>query len=328
MLGTQISLVVAISVIGFTNPASNLLSVVVLCALITFLSASQDIVLDAYRREFLKDEELGIGSSVFIGGYRLGLLVAGAFALFLADQEWLSWQAVYMIMGGFMLVGLLTTLYAPEPEIDVPTPRSLREAVVGPFTEFFERPGALLILGFILLYKIGDSMGAEMLSPFMVDLGISRTEYALVGKTFGMISLIAGGLLGGLIIYRIGILSSLWIFGFLQMISTAGFALLATIGNSLPVFTAVIAFETITSGLGTTAFVAFMASVTNKRFTATQYALLTSMMGIPRVVFGSFTGLLAETLGWVGFYLLCTFLAIPGLLLISKVSKLTSPASS
>ena len=328
MLGTQISLFVAISLIGFTNPISNLLSVVVLCALITFLSASQDIVLDAYRREFLKDEELGIGSSIFIGGYRLGLLVAGAFALFLVDQEWLSWQTVYLIMGGFMLVGLLTTLYAPEPKIDVPTPKSLREAVVGPFTEFFGRPGSLLILGFILLYKIGDSMGAEMLSPFIFDLGISKTEYAVIGKTFGLFSLIAGGLLGGLIIYRIGILKSLLIFGILQMLSTAGFAILASIGNNIPVFTAVIAFETITSGLGTTAYVAFMATVTNKRFTATQYALLTSIMGIPRVVFGSFTGLLAETLGWEGFYILCTLLAIPGLLLISKISKLSSPSSS
>ncbi|MCA9471357.1 MAG: AmpG family muropeptide MFS transporter [Nitrospirales bacterium] len=321
MLITQIMLLLAISAIAFTNPHTDLPSVILLCTLITFFSASQDIVLDAYRREALRDEELGIGSSVFIYGYRLGMLVAGALALFLADVTFFSWQDVYLIMGCAMLVGLFATWLAHEPDAGSP-PASLQEAIVGPFVEFFSRPQALQILLFILLYKLGDSMASEMLSPLMVDLGVSKTQYAMVVKVFGMVALIGGGLLGGLVVYRLGIVRSLWIFGLLQMLSTAGFIVLAAIGNHLTVLTAVIAFETITSGLGQTAYVAFMASITNKRFTATQYALLTSLMGIPRVIAGSTTGVLVEWIGWEAFYTFCTLIALPGLFLIRRLVSL------
>ena len=322
MLGTQISLMFAIASLAFTQPSVHLPAIAVLCLLIAFLSASQDIVLDAYRRESLSDEELGIGSSMFIYGYRMGMLAAGALALFLADQESLSWNTVYFIMGSMMVIGIFTTWFAPEPAIPAPPPASWQEAILGPFMDFFTRPGSLMILLFILLYKVGDSMASEMLSPFMVDLGVSKTDYAVIVKVFGMIALIAGGLIGGLVVYRLGIVPSLFILGFLQMISTAGFVILAFTGNHLPTLTAVIAFETISSGLGQTAFVAFMASLTNKRFTATQYALLTSFMGIPRVFAGSTTGFLATWLGWEGFFILCTLLAIPGLLLIGQLRRL------
>ncbi|UCE63629.1 MAG: AmpG family muropeptide MFS transporter [Nitrospirota bacterium] len=326
MMMTQITLMVAIASVAFTNPVTDLSVLVILCLLITFFSASQDIVLDAYRRESLQDEELGIGSSLFIYGYRMGMLVAGALAFFLADQDSISWQMVYVIMGSFMLIGIFTTWFAPEPSIETPPPSSFQEAVVGPFVEFFSRPQALLVLVFILLYKIGDSMGSEMISPLMVDLGVSKTEYATIVKLFGMVALIGGGLIGGLFVYRLGISRSLWIFGILQMISTAGFSVLALVGANTVVLTAVIAFETISSGLGQTAYVAFMASMTNKRFTATQYALLTSLMGVPRVIAGSTTGFLAEWFGWEVFYLLCTAIAIPGLLLISRIGKMEANA--
>lgn len=322
MLGTQVALMLTIASLAFTQPAMHLPTLAGLCLLVAFFSASQDIVLDAYRRESLSDEELGIGSSMFIYGYRLGMLVAGALALFLADQESLSWNAVYFIMGAMMIIGILTTWFAPEPTIPAPPPASWQEAITGPFLEFFSRPGALMMLLFILLYKVGDSMASEMLSPFMVDLGVSKTDYAMIVKVFGMIALMAGGLIGGLVVYRMGIVPSLFILGFLQMISTAGFVILAYTGNHLPTLTAVIAFETISSGLGQTAFVAFMASLTNKRFTATQYALLTSFMGIPRVFAGSTTGFLATWLGWEGFFLLCTLVALPGLFLIPYLRRL------
>ena len=321
MLGTQIALMITIASLALTQPAIHLSTLAVLCVLVAFFSASQDIVLDAYRRECLSDEELGIGSSMFIYGYRLGMLVAGALALFLADQESLPWNAVYFIMGAMMMIGILTTWFAPEPTIPAP-PASWQEAITGPFLDFFSRPGALMILLFILLYKVGDSMASEMLSPFMVDLGVSKTDYAMIVKVFGMIALMAGGLIGGLVVYRLGIVPSLFILGFLQMISTAGFVILAYTGNHLPTLTAVIAVETISSGLGQTAFVAFMASLTNKRFTATQYALLTSFMGIPRVFAGSTTGFLATWLGWEGFFLLCTLVALPGLFLIPYLRRL------
>ena len=279
-------------------------------------------MLDAYRREFLQDEELGIGSSIFVNGYRIGNLASGALALILAD--FLSWSAAYIVMGLFMTVGIVATLFAPEPTIDSSPPISFQEAFTGPFLEFCQRPGWLIILLFILLYKIGDSMASVMLSPFWVDLEVSKSIVAGIVKTFGFGATIAGGFIAGLVVYRWGIIHSLFIFGLLQMISTAGFALLAIFGNDIFLLTAVIAFENLTGGMGTTAFVAFMASLTDKRFTATQYALLSSIMGIPRVLAGSITGVLATWLGWVGFFVLCTLLAIPGLVLIAQLRRLSN----
>ena len=325
MLMTQIVLMIAIGSIAGIQPTVHFPILVGLCFLITFFSASQDIVLDAYRREYLKDEELGIGSSIFVNGYKIGNLVSGGFAFILAD--YLSWPATYMTMGLLMTIGIVTTLYAPEPTIGAPPPISFQQAFTEPFLEFCQRPGWLIILLFILLYKIGDSMAAEMLSPFWKDLEISKTTVGSIVKTFGFAASIAGGFIAGLVVYRWGIIYSLLVFGFLQMISTAGFALLAIFGNHLFLLTTVIAFENLTGGMGTTAFVAFMASLTDKRFTAAQYALLTSIMGIPRVFFGSTTGLLATWLGWEGFFVFCTVLAIPGLLLITRLRKLTTGPS-
>ena len=322
MLITQVSLMITLAFMTFAQPSVHLPAIAGLCLLIAFASASQDIVLDAYRREYLKDEELGIGSSVFVNGYRIGLLASGAMALVLA--EYLSWPTAYFILGMLMLVGIVATVYAPEPVVETAPPSSLREAFVGPFLEFCRRPGWLSILLFILLYKIGDSMASEMLSPFWVDLEVSKPQIAAIVKTFGFAALITGGMLAGLVVYRWGIIPSLLIFGLLQMISTAGFAVLAIIGNHLPTLTAVIAFENLTGGMGTTAFVAFMASLTDKRFTATQYALLSSFMGIPRVLAGSITGVLATWLGWAGFFILCTLLAIPGLVLIAQLRRLSN----
>jgi PAT family beta-lactamase induction signal transducer AmpG len=320
MLITQIILMIAIGSIAGINPTHHFSILVGLCLLITFFSASQDIVLDAYRREYLQDKELGIGSSIFVNGYRIGILISGGFALILAD--YLSWTATYFVMGLFMTVGIVTTIFAPEPALETSPPTSWKEAFIGPFLEFTQRPGWLTILLFILLYKIGDSMASEMLSPFWVDLEISKTTVGSIVKTFGLVATIAGGFLAGLVIYRWGIIPSLLVFGVLQMISTAGFVVLAIVGNHLPTLTAAIAFENLTGGMGTTAFVAFMASLTDKRFTATQYALLTSIMGIPRVIAGSITGVLATWLGWEGFFLLCTILAIPGLLLITQLRRM------
>ncbi len=319
MLITQISLMMTLASMTFFQPTVHLPIIAGLCLFIAFASASQDIVLDAYRREYLSDEELGIGSSIFVNGYRIGLLASGALALVLA--EYLSWPTAYFMLGLFMLVGIVATVYAPEPQIHTAPPSSLREAFLGPFLEFCQRPGWITFLLFILLYKIGDSMASEMLSPFWVDLEVSKPQIAAIVKTFGFAALILGGLLAGLVVYRWGIFPSLLIFGILQMISTAGFVLLAIVGNHLPTLTVVIAFENLTGGMGTTAFVAFMASLTNKRFTATQYALLSSVMGIPRVLAGSITGVLATWLGWAGFFLVCTFLAVPGLLLISSLHR-------
>ncbi len=284
--------------------------------LVTFFSASQDIVVDAYRREDLADEELGLGSSFYINGYKVGCLLASGGGLILADQ--LSFTTTYLIMAACLLPCIATTILTPEPQVSAGAPKTLREAVVEPLKEYFSRENAILILMFILLYKIGDTLATSISTPFYLDIGFSMTEIGAVVKLFGFWAAIAGSLVGGVLMLRLGINRSLWIFGFLQTISTAGFAVLAHIGYSLPVLSGVIVFESLTAGMGTAAFVAFMGSITNKKFTATQYALLSSLMGVPRVLASAPTGFLAKHMGWENFFIFCVVIAIPGMLFLLK----------
>lgn len=316
LLIAQILLMISIGALGFAHPAKAPWIVAAAAMLVTFFSASQDIVVDAYRREDLADEELGLGSSFYINGYRLGMLLASGGGLIMAD--FMSFRAVYLIMAACMIPGVLTTLLTPEPVITERPPASMREAVFDPLIEYFSRSGALWMLAFILFYKIGDTMASAMTIPFYLDIGFSKTEIGAVVKLFGFWATIAGSLIGGVFMLRMGINRSLWVFGFLQAISTAGFALLAMIGYNLPMLAGVIAFENLSAGMGTAAYVAFMASITDKRFTATQYALLSSLMGIPRVLASAPTGFLAKHMGWIEFFIFCTLIAIPGMLLLLK----------
>lgn len=319
LLMVQILLAVAIACLGLSQPAVNPWMVAFLALLVTFFSASQDIVVDAYRREDLSDEELGLGSSLYINGYRVGMLLASGGGLILADH--IPFSLVYLIMAGSMLVGIVTTLLSHEPEMSQGSPKSIREAVIDPFVEYFTRAGWLWGLGvllFILLYKIGDTMAAAMTTPFYLEIGFSKTQIGAVVKLFGFWATIAGGLAGGIILIKVGINRGLWLFGFLQAISTAGFAVLANIGPSLTGLAAVIAFENLSAGMGTAAYAAYMASITNKRFTATQYALFSSLMGIPRVLAAAPTGYMAKYMGWSEFFIFCTLIAIPGMLMLIK----------
>lgn len=318
----QVSLMLAISALGFTSPAQAPWIVALVAFLVTFFSASQDIIVDAYRREDLSDAELGLGSSLYINGYRVGMLLASGGGLILADH--ISYTLVYQIMAACMLPGIMVTLLAPEPKTPAGTPQTLAEAVITPLTEYFGRDGAVLILVFILLYKIGDTMAAAMTIPFYLDIGFTKTQIGAVVKIFGFWATVTGGITGGILMLRAGINRCLWVFGILQALSTAGFALLAAIGNSVAGLSAVIAFENLSSGMGTAAFVAYMASLTNKKFTATQYALLSSLMGIPRVLASSPTGYMAKHFGWINFFLFCTVIAIPGMLMLSRIAPWTS----
>jgi len=314
----QIALIIGISGLGMTNPVEAPWAMALIAFFVAFCSASQDIAIDAYRRDLLLDEELGLGSALAVNGYRVGMLVAGALAATMADQ--IPWRLVYLIMAGAMGIGIVTTLFSPDPEESVLPPGSIMEAVVQPFVEYFSRKGALVILAFILLYKLGDSMASEMFNPFYLDMGFSKTNIGAVAKLFGFWATIVGGLAGGVILLRLGISRCLWIFGILQAFSTLCFSFLARIGNDLYALAAVIAFENLSSGMGTAAYVAFMASLCNKKFTATQYALLTSLMGVPRVILGATTGYLAKEMGWYSFFLFCSLLAIPGMLLLFRVA--------
>ncbi|MGR6035790.1 MAG: AmpG family muropeptide MFS transporter [Candidatus Nitrosoglobus sp.] len=317
LLWVQIGLILALMGLGFTEPALSPIKVAGAALLVAFLSAVQDIIIDAYRRESLADHELGLGSSLYVNGYRLGMLLASGGGLILAD--YLPFSQVYQLLALVMLIGVITTLLAPEPQIFISPPKTMREAVVEPFLEYFRRSDALLILLFILLYKMGDSMASHMTIPFYLELGYSTAEIGTIVKGFGFVAIIFGSLLGGILMLRIGIYRSLWIFGVLQGVSTAGFAVLGAYGYSLSGLALVIAFENLSGGMGTAAYTAFMASLTNKKFTATQYALLSSLMGIPRVIIAAPTGFLAESLGWVPFFSFCASIAIPGLLLLRRL---------
>jgi PAT family beta-lactamase induction signal transducer AmpG len=318
MLLAQILLALAILGLGFTDPLNNPFKTAFFAVLVSFMSASQDIVIDAYRTESLKGKVLGLATSSYITGYRVGMLVAGAGSLFIVDQYKISWSGIYAIMAVLLSIGTIAALFAPESQ-SVPSVKTLKEAVVDPFVEFFTRPQALWLLVFILFYKFGDNLAGAMTTPFILKIGYTKTEYALVAKGAGFFAVIAGGVFGGPLMARLGIVRSLWVFGIGQAIAVAGFAVLASVGHNLNVLSAVIISENFFIGCGAAAFSAFLSSITNRKFSATQYALLTALMSVSRSVLSAPSGWIAEKLGWVEYFLFCVGLAVPGLLLLIKI---------
>ncbi|MFO1371308.1 MAG: AmpG family muropeptide MFS transporter [Candidatus Competibacteraceae bacterium] len=326
LLLIQLALTAAIAGLGLTNPAESLPLIMLAAFLAAFFSASQDIVIDAYRRESLADneQEQGLGASLYVGGYRVGMLIASGGGLILAD--YIPFQAVYWVMAVAMLPGVLTTLFCVEPLAPAGKPRTLREAVMQPFVEYFSRQqDAVLILLFVLLYKVGEMMASQMTTPFYLELGFSKTEIGTVVKLFGFWATVIGALIGGGLIVRLGLYRSLWLFGVLQAVALISFVILAQLGYSPPGLALAVASENLSSGMATTAYLAFMATLTNKKFTATQYALLSSLMGIPRVILNAPTGYLAKWLGWEGFFLFCMAATIPGLWLLARFRTWMEP---
>ena len=321
ILVTQILLLISIPVFGFFHPKLDLWTIAYVATAIAFFSASQDIVLDAYRREILSDTELGLGNSVHVNAYRVAGLVPGSLSLILADR--MPWSGVFFITALFMLPGILMTIFVSEPKIVGTPPKSLRDAVVEPFREFLQRNGvnnALLVLAFIFLYKLGDSMATALATPFYIDMGFTKTEIGLIAKNAGLWPSIIGGLIGGILMVKIGINRALWLFGLVQLVSIVGFAILTYFPQNKIALGLAISFEAVGVGLGTAAFVAFIARTTNPAYTATQFALFTSLAALPRTVINSFAGVIVESIGWLNFYWLCMLLAIPGMLLLVKVA--------
>lgn len=323
LLWVQLMLAVGLVGIGFTCPAPEPIWVALIAFWVSFLSASQDILIDAYRRESLTDLEQGLGASFYVNGYRLGMLLTSGGGLILAD--FLGFQKVYWLSGALMASGVVVTFWSRESQLGCEDPASPAVSMIEPFLEFFRRQDALLILLFILLYKLGDTMASYMTMPFYLDLGFSKTEIGAVVKLFGFWATVIGGVVGGALILRLGIYAALWLFGILQAASTAGFAVLAHLGPSLWGLTSVISFENLSSGMGTAAFVAFMATQTDRRFSASQYALLSSLMGVPRVMVAAPTGWIAEQLGWTEFFLVCTAAALPGLFMLLRFRDRLGP---
>jgi PAT family beta-lactamase induction signal transducer AmpG len=326
MLLPQVGLVAVIAWMGTLHPDQDIWLVVVAASLMTFLSATQDIAIDALRREILHEDELGLGNAMYVNAYRIAGLVPGALALILADH--MAWSWVFAITAAFMVPGIITSLLITEPTALKP-PRTIREAVADPFREFITRKGwaaAGLVLAFIFFYKLGDQLCTSLATSFYLEMGFSKTEIGLVAKQAGLWPLVFGVTFGGIWMVKLGINRALWLFGAVQLVSIFGFASLATLGpgeataQRLSVLAVVIGFEALGVGLGTSALVAYISRECNPAYTATQYALFASLSAVPRTFVNAFAGAIVESIGWLGFFLACAVLGIPGMLLLFKIA--------
>jgi MFS transporter, PAT family, beta-lactamase induction signal transducer AmpG len=328
MIMSQFILLVLIASMGLFSPQLNIVLIAAMSFAIALFSATQDIVIDAYRRELLTDSQLGLGNSLHIYAYRFAGLVPGTLSLVLS--EYLPWSSVFFITALFMVPAIITTLVVAEPTHNQPHLKTIKAIFFEPLTDFLHRNGlksCLLILAFIFLYKLGDSMATSLATPFYLQMGYSRLNIGLVAKNAGLWPNLIGGIVGGILMMKIGINKALWLFGIVQLISIFGFVWLSIegpfehIGNSqLIMLAVVIAFEALGVGLGTAAFVSFIFRTTNPMYTATQYALFTSFASIPRTMISTTTGYMVQNLGWTNFFWLCAILGIPGMLLLFKVA--------
>jgi len=333
MIVAQIALLLSIGILGMYEPDQSTFIIAALAVMIAFFSASQDVALDAYRRELLPDDqELGMGNGIHIATYRISSLVPGSLSLILADGI-LPWASVFWITASFMSIGIVLSVVVSEPKSELPPAAGLRQAIVEPFAEYLARKGwagLILVLSFMFLYKIGDNMATALSMPFYLEMGFSKTEIGLVAKHAALWPAILGGILGGLIIVRIGINRALWCFGIVQVVSILGFAVLASLGPMIWLLGLVIGFEYLGVGMGTAAFTAYIARETSRTFAATQFALFTALAAVPRTLANASTGFIVEQIGWIDFFLVCAVLAVPGMLLLFWVAPWnadpTSPA--
>jgi MFS transporter, PAT family, beta-lactamase induction signal transducer AmpG len=315
MLISQLLMLVSIVAMGQFDPVGEVGTILALATVISFAGASHDIVIDAYRRDVLDESELGFGSAVAVNSYLIGYRYIGVvLGLFLGDV--LPWSQVFTILGAFVLVGVAGTMIAVEPRESIHAPRSLREAVVNPFLDYLRRPGAIEILLFILLYKLGDNLASALLTPFYIKVGFTLKEISVYYKIISFWGTFTGGLIGGALLTRYSIRKCLMAFGVFQGVTPLAFAILVGTGPNVLALAFVVAVETLSLGMGASALTAFMLRLCNRKFSATQYALLTSFMGVPRTIIPASAGFIVDSMGWVHFYILCVLLAIPGLLLI------------
>lgn len=316
LLLTQLGLLASIAAMGFLEPGSHLRWMAGLAVVIAFCSASQDIVFDAWKTDVLPAEERGAGAAISVLGYRLGMLVSGGLALWLADR-WLGWQGMYWLMAGLLIPCIIATLLAPEPNDAIPAPRTLEQAVVEPLRDFFGRNNAWLILLLIVLYKLGDAFAMSLTTTFLIrGVGFDAGEVGVVNKTLGLIATIIGALWGGVLMQRLSLFRALLIFGLLQGISNTGYWLLAVTPKDLISMASAVFLENLCGGMGTSAFVALLMTLCNKSFSATQFALLSALSAVGRVYVGPLAGWFVEAHGWSMFYLFSIVAALPGLLML------------
>jgi PAT family beta-lactamase induction signal transducer AmpG len=327
MIATQAALFAGIAAMASTNPARMPMLLAVLAVLVAATSASQDIVFDAYRADVLHPKERGPGAAVSVTGYRIAMLASGAGALILS--EYIGWPETYFLIGSFMLIGMGATFMSPEPVAPVNIPKTMAEAVWGPIREFFSRGPAVLLILLVVLYTLGDAFAGSLTTAFLIrGMAFSALDVGLVNKGMGMLATIVGALVGGMLTMRWGLYRSLLIFGLLQAFSNLSFMLLAWYGKSYPLMVAAVGIENLSGGMGTAAFVALMMSLCDHRYTATQYALLSAMAAVGRVVVGPASGYLVESVGWVLFFMATFVAALPGLWLLRRLHPYFTAAGS
>lgn len=316
----QLMLMFAIATMGSLNPAAAPWALAGLAIIAAFASSSQDIVIDAYRTELLKPVERGMGAAASVLGYRLAMLVSGALALILADQ--IGWNETYHLMAGLMGLCVFATLWGPEPDVEVQPPKTMTEAVIEPFKEFFSRKGAWLILLLIVLYKLGDAFAGSLTTAFLIrGVDFTPTEVGAINKGMGLIATLVGVVVGGGLMIRLGLFRSLLVFGILQAVSNLSFMWLAAVGKNYLIMAMAVGVENLAGGMGTAAFVALLMSLCNPRFTASQYALLSALSAVGRVYVGPASGYLVEALDWVAFFGFTFVIALPGLVLLWTMRK-------
>jgi PAT family beta-lactamase induction signal transducer AmpG len=315
ILMAQIGLVIGICALALGSPDDSLWFIGAMALWVAFASASQDIVIDAYRTDLLTQPERGMGAAVNVLGYRIAMLASGGLALILADQ--IGWKATYLAMAAMMAATMVITVLAPEPESPARAPRTLAEAVIGPLKDLLGRPGALTLFALVMFYKFGDALAGTLTTAFLIrGVGFTPTDVGVVNKGLGLAALLIGALLGGVLLAKLSLVRALLLFGALQAVSNLSFAWLAWTGKSYPLLVFTVAFENLASGMGTAAFVALVMALCHRSYSATQYALLSAIASLGRILFGPVTGTLVAQFGWGEFFVLTFFAALPGLALV------------
>jgi len=321
ILAAQIVLMISICMLGFTNPVSSPYTTALFALLVAFFSATQDIAIDAYRTDVLETQETGVGASLYVAGYRVGYPIFSSSLGFILS-DYLPWSTIYMIMAAGMLIGVVATLMGPEPNVPVSHPSKLKDAIVLPFVEFFKRTGAGEILLFVILYRLADVIGTALLTAFLVKTGFSGLTIG-VAKGNLWIPLLVGGIVGGATMLKIGVYRSLWVFGILAALSNLFYMWLASAGPNVPLLAVALSFDYLCNGMATSAFSAFLMTAVNKKYTATQFALLTSFMAQARVYLAAPAGWFADRMGWQTYFFFSMFLALPGLLMLFRFKRWT-----
>jgi MFS transporter, PAT family, beta-lactamase induction signal transducer AmpG len=315
ILLTQFFLAVLLVVMAFTDPLAQIWRMGILAFALAFASASQDIVYNAYFTDILRPAERGLGAAVQAGGYRLAMIVSGALVLILSDR--IGWRNSYLLMALLMLVAMIPTSLGPEPEKQVVPPRTLGEAVLIPLSELVMRRGAVWLLMLVVLYKFGDWFSGQLTNAFLIEgLHFTAGDVGVVNKGFGIAATIVGVFLGGLLMTRLSLFRALFYFGILQAGSILAFLALSVIGHSYLGMVVAVGVENLAWGMGTAAFIAYLMALCDHRYTAFQFALLSTLDSISRVFLGPPAGYLAQHSGWSAVFAASALLALPGLILL------------